>query len=193
MVISFSKISSYRINFILTILGPAFIFFFIKYNLWSSIYEDYPGGKINGYDLQQMISYHVWALIISLVAQGHSALDLAVEIRHGKISTYLIYPFNFWEFHTASFLAFEGVQIGIALMTLGILSYCKLLTFPQSEFYFLACVTVSWSAYFGFPYSFLQESSVFGWKRPGYCEFCSKLLPPSFRDQSFPSISSHLG
>ena len=146
MSVSFSKISAYRFNFILTFLTPAFVTFFIKYNLWSAIYEGHPSGEINGYNLEEMIHYHIWALIISLVAKGHSALDLALEIRHGKISSYLIYPFNFWEFHTASFLSFQMVQISIALTTVIILSSIQLMSFPPLSVLILGlfyCLLVS--------------------------------------------------
>lgn len=98
IIISLSKLLAYRFNFILTILAPAFVAFFVKYHLWSAIYKGHPSGEINGYNLQQMIDYHIWALIIALVAKGHSSLDLALEIRHGKISSYLVYPFNFGSF-----------------------------------------------------------------------------------------------
>ena len=129
-IISFCKLSAYRWNFILTILAPSFVFFFVKYNLWASIYESHPGGAINGYSFQTMMNYHVWALVVSLVGQGHMGIDLALEIRHGKISSYLIYPFNFWEFHTASFLSFETVQLAIALTTLTLLSLLQVVTLP---------------------------------------------------------------
>ena len=37
--ISISKVMAYRLNFLLQIIGPTLVFFFIKYNLWSSIYQ----------------------------------------------------------------------------------------------------------------------------------------------------------
>jgi len=118
--IAWSKQTTYRLNFVLQIIGPTLIFFFIKYNLWSAIFKSNQEIIINGYNFKQMISYHVWALIVSLIAQGHSAINLAEEIRMGKISTYLIYPFNFWEFHTASFLAFQSLQFFVSAVTISL-------------------------------------------------------------------------
>ena len=152
--ISFSKLSAYRFNFILTFLAPAFVTFFIKYHLWSAIYKGHPSGEINGYNLQEMIHYHIWALVISLMAKGHSALDLALEIRHGKISSYLIYPFNFWEFHTASFLAFEMVQISIALTTVAILSSTQLISFPSLSVLALGLIYCLLVSFFWFSLQF---------------------------------------
>ena len=70
IVISFAKFSAYRLNFALTILAPSCVFFFVKYNFWTTVYEGYPGGVINGYDLQEMMSYHVWVLIVALLGKG---------------------------------------------------------------------------------------------------------------------------
>jgi ABC-2 type transport system permease protein len=116
--ISWSRYTAYRINFVLQIIGPAVVFFFIKYNLWNSIYDKDPSMVIKGYNFDQMISYHLWSFIVALLAQGHTALNLSLDIRMGRISTYLIYPFNFWEFHTASFIGFQLLQLIIALISL---------------------------------------------------------------------------
>ena len=132
IVISLSKLSAYRWNLALTVLAPSFVFFFVKYNFWTAIYEGHPTGIIGGYDLDGMINYHVWALVVALLGQGgHLGTDLAQEIRLGKISSYLIYPFNFWEFHTAAFLALEAVQVGIALTTLAILAMFQVIDLPS--------------------------------------------------------------
>ncbi|EQC49225.1 ABC-2 family transporter protein [Bacteriovorax sp. BSW11_IV] len=121
MRISWSRYTAYRLNFFLQVIGPAIVFFFIKYSLWSAIFSQEPHKVIQGYDFQGMINYHVWTLIVGLVAQGHTAMNLSEDIRLGRISTYLIYPFNFWEFHTASFFSFQILQFCIALISLGIL------------------------------------------------------------------------
>lgn len=123
MKIAWIKYTAYRFNFFLTVIGPALVFFFIKYNLWSSIYDGDTEAIIGNYNFADMIQYHIWALIVAMIAQGHTAMDMAVEIRHGKISTYLIYPFNFWEFHAASFLAFQVLQIAISGITLSLLYF----------------------------------------------------------------------
>ena len=99
--ISWSNYTAYRMNFFLQIIGPALVFFFVKYNLWSSIYDGDAHMTIKGYNLDQMITYHIWSMIVGLVAQGMSALNLAEDIRMGRISSYLIYPIDFLEYHTA--------------------------------------------------------------------------------------------
>lgn len=128
--VSWSNHLAYRLNFILLVFGPAIVFFFIKYNLWKSIYA-MPGiSVLQGYTFEQMLQYQLLVLIISLMAQGHNSMKLADDIRLGRISSYLIYPFSFFRFHTASFLAFQGIQTLICGFTLSLLLYTSIVTLP---------------------------------------------------------------
>lgn len=120
MKISWVKTTAYRLNFFLQVIGPALIFFFVKYSLWKTIYDSNPSETIRGYTFSAMITYHIWSFVVSMIGQGHTALNMSQDIRLGRISSYLIYPFNFWEFHTASFLSFQILQILISIVTLSI-------------------------------------------------------------------------
>ena len=79
--------------------------------MWSSIYGNDEQTIIQGYSFEAMIAYQVWVLIIQLLGQGNDSMNLAEDIRLGRISSYLIYPFDFWKFHTAGFFAFQGLQL----------------------------------------------------------------------------------
>ncbi len=115
--INLNKTLAYKLNFILLILGPPIVFYFIKYNLWQTIFQSSSSDIIQGYTFKTMINYHSWVLILSLLSQGHTAMNLSEEIRLGKISSYLIYPIEFWEFHFASFLSFTLLQIIVVTAT----------------------------------------------------------------------------
>ena len=147
--IAWSNQTAYRLNFFLQVIGPALVFFFIKYNLWSAIFAGDRAQVIQGYNFSQMINYHVWALIVGLLGQGHTAMNLSEDIRMGRISTYLIYPFDFWEFHSASFIAFQLLQTIICLFSiaalyfLGIVEFHGYLPFFQGFFY-TVYVSVFW-------------------------------------------------
>ncbi len=144
--ISWSNHTAYRMNFFLQVIGPALVFFFVKYNLWSSIYADKSVEIIKGYTLSQMIDYHVWAMIVGLLAKGHSAMNLSEDIRLGRISSFLIYPFNFWEFHTASFLSFQILQTFIVSISICIFLSLGILSIPSISILmtgFLYCLFVS--------------------------------------------------
>ena len=129
--ISWAVQTAYRFNFFIIVAGPAMVFFFIKYNLWSSIYEDRPDAIVRGYSFEKMITYHIWVLLIALIGKGYASMNLSQDIRMGKISAYLIYPFNFWEFHTAGWLSHQCLQMFIALITMGILILTGLLSLPS--------------------------------------------------------------
>jgi ABC-2 type transport system permease protein len=135
MKLSWIEILTYRTNFFLMILAPVIVFYFLKYSLWSSIFAGHAQRlglplaevKINSLTLQGMLNYQGWILIVGLLSQGHSSFKLADDIRLGRISAYLIYPFDFWRFHTAQFLAFQSLQVFISMLALVILVSCHFL------------------------------------------------------------------
>ena len=147
--VSWSNYTTYRLNFFLQVIGPSLVFFFIKYNLWNSIYNGSTTLEIKGYSFDNMIHYHVWSMVVGLLAQGHTAMNLSEDIRLGRISSYLIYPFNFWEFHTAGFLSFQVLQIIISIVTIGILGATGILHIPAfsilaTGFIYTLFVSIFW-------------------------------------------------
>jgi viologen exporter family transport system permease protein len=116
--ISWSGTMAYKAHFVVLVLGPTLVFFFVKYNLWTSIYAMPGVEKIQGYDLPEMLRYQFWVLVVAFLAQGYNAMNLSEDIRLGRISSYLIYPFEFWQFHTAGFLALQVLQLLVAGFTL---------------------------------------------------------------------------
>ena len=159
--ISWVKHTAYRLNFFLQIIGPALVFFFVKYNLWSSIYAGDETLVIKGFNFEQMINYHIWAFVVSLVAQGHGSWNLAEDIRLGRISSYLIYPFNFWEFHTASWLSFQVIQMFIAGFTLAIISYFGLVLFPSLNYFLIGVAYTLFISLFWFTLQYLTGVMAF--------------------------------
>jgi ABC-2 type transport system permease protein len=128
--ISWSKSMAYKLNFFLLIIGPTVVFFFIKYNLWTAIYSTAGTAFIQGFDLRQMLAYQAWVMMVAFLAQGHNSMALAEDIRLGRISAYLVYPFDFWRFHAAEFLGFQALQTVIAAGTLLVLILSGLVQWP---------------------------------------------------------------
>lgn len=121
---------AFKMNFLLQIIGPSLVFYFIKFQLWQAIFASHPTGTIGNYDLETMLSYQSLMLIVALVAQGYNSANLSEEIRLGKISTYLIYPFSFLKHHIAVFLSFEIIQLAIAAVTISLLVGLKIVPLP---------------------------------------------------------------
>jgi ABC-2 type transport system permease protein len=116
--ISWSKHLAYKLNFVLLVIGPTLVFFFVKFSLWKAIFSLEGVTTLQGYDLRRMLNYQAWTLLVGLLAQGYNSMNLAEDIRLGRISAYLVYPFGFWPFQTASFLAFQGLQLLVSAVTL---------------------------------------------------------------------------
>jgi len=110
------NVLTYRLNFLLTILVPALVFFLVNYNIWTSIFLQSGLVTIGGYTLTQMIAYQACVLVVRFLSQEHNGRNLAEEIRLGRISSFLLYPFHFSNYQIAGFFAFQSVQIVGALL-----------------------------------------------------------------------------
>ena len=68
MKVTWSNLLVYRMNFLLQVIGPLLIFLFIKVSLWSSIFASRTSATpIGGYDLANMLKYHLWIMIANIL------------------------------------------------------------------------------------------------------------------------------
>lgn len=119
--ISLSKNLNYKINFLLMMVIPILVFFVIKYNLWNSIYATHSHNTIKGYSLSEMIEYQFWILIFELFVRSHFfSQNISNDIRLGKISVFLLYPFSFINYQLSLFLSDKLVQFFIGLFSLSV-------------------------------------------------------------------------
>lgn len=146
--IAWTKQLAYKLNFMLLVVGPVLVFFFIRYNLWHSIYQIEGITTLQGYNFKQMLAYQVWVMIVGFIGLGFNGMNLAEDIRLGRISAYLIYPFGFWQFHACNFLAFEliqGLVSAITLAVVGPLQWVDLSPLPLLQgLAFCFCVALFW-------------------------------------------------
>lgn len=129
--LSLSHQMAYKVNFLLLVIAPSLVFFLVKYNFWSSLYILSGKESLQGYSLETMLQYQAYVLLVTLLAQGYNNMALAEDIRLGRISSYLLYPFSFWKFHTGSFAAFQLLQIGTASLTLAVIFITELIPSPS--------------------------------------------------------------
>lgn len=111
MRICLVQLMAYRLNFLLLVIAPAFVFFVIKFNLWYSLFREHSQQVIMGYDLPRMLEYQALTLVVALLSQSYSNLKLSEDIRLGRISAFLLYPFEFLGFHCAAFFANTLLQL----------------------------------------------------------------------------------
>ena len=159
--IHWSSQMAYKLHFVLLVVGPTVVFFFVKYNLWSSIYAMGSVEEIRGYDLRAMIAYQVWVMVVAFLGQGYNAMGLAEDIRLGRISSYLIYPFEFWQFHTAGFVAFQVIQLLVAAVTVGTVVALGFVALPSATVILTGTAFASLVGLFWFTVSYSMGLAAF--------------------------------
>ncbi len=103
---------TYKFNFFLMMIIPVSVFFFIKYNLWVSIYEINSVEIIKGYTLSKMIKYQFGIFLLDLFVRSHFfSQNLSTDIRLGKISSFILYPFHFINYQLSQFIANKFLQL----------------------------------------------------------------------------------
>ena len=121
VVTALIKNANYKINFFLTLIVPVGVYFFIKYNLWTSIYYFNSNEILGGWTLSKMIQYQFWILILDLFVRSHFfSQNLAEDIRLGRISAFLLYPFSFISYQLSLFISGKFIQLfvgGAAFLT----------------------------------------------------------------------------
>ncbi len=130
------RLTAFRLNFLLLVLGPALVFFGVKISLWLSIFHHQPDTGLGGYTRQEMLEFQTWTLIIALLSQSYNASSLAEDIRLGRISTWLLYPFSFLSAQFAAYLSFFLVQIiasGVLLCLAHLAGFVSIIS-PSSLF-----------------------------------------------------------
>lgn len=141
--ISLSKTLNYKVNFFLMMVIPVFIFFAIKYNLWVSIYSANPHEIIQGYSLSEMIEYQFWILIFDLFVRSHFfSQNISSDIRLGKISAFLLYPFSFISYQMSLFFSDKLIQFFIGIFSLFVAIFFNWLKLPSLTVLFQAGVFI---------------------------------------------------
>ena len=129
---SLTKSLNYKINFLLLLVVPVCVFFAIKYNLWRSIYAVHPEKQIGGYSFSRMIEYQLWILVFELFISRSVFFveNISSDIRLGKISSFLLYPFGFMSHQFVLFLSDKLLQFFIASFCFGLVLVMGWIEFP---------------------------------------------------------------
>ena len=128
--------AAFKLEFVFGVISPFFLFFFIKYSLYSSIYSAPEGGALlRFYSFHEMTAYHTWLLIFEIFTRaGFFSENLSRDIRLGRISSLLLYPFGFLKHYSALFLADKALRFFISFFTLALALSFGFLGFPSLKF-----------------------------------------------------------
>src|SRR5262249_50898199 len=111
---------AYRVNFF---FQAAFnlIPLFTGVAIWRTIYGE-GQSVIAGYTAMQMLSYYlVAALVEALTATTEDDWQIASEIKDGRVSQFLVKPFNYLGYRLCLFLSGRAVFSAAAVVPVGLL------------------------------------------------------------------------
>ena len=125
-----SRYMAYKVDFLLTLLAPTVVFCFVNYSVWAAVYRLNNSAQIAGFSEARMLQYQIWGMIVTLLARSHRSWNLSEDIRYGRITSFLLYPFSLWKYHFSEFLAFQFLQVIASAVALGILFYGSFVSIP---------------------------------------------------------------
>lgn len=147
--IELSNQLAYKLNFLLLIVGPPLVFYAIKLNLWRAIFDARGDAPLMGYTFERMVEYQSYVLVVTLLCQSYVSRNISEDIRFGRISAFLLYPWSFMGYHFGSFSAAQLLNLCTAALVLiigigvGVLPTADFGTLAQG-FTLCALVSVLW-------------------------------------------------
>jgi ABC-2 type transport system permease protein len=120
---SISRYMAFKVDFFLMLVAPSLVFVAINYNVWRAIYQTQAGKSIAGFSMDQMLHYQCWSFIVALLVRSHRTWNLSEHIRLGRITSFLLYPFDAWKFYSCEFIAFQLIQVMIASLSIVALQF----------------------------------------------------------------------
>lgn len=167
--VALSRYMAFKADFFLMLVAPSFVFIAINYNIWRSVYQSRGGASISGFSMDQMLQYQCWSFIVTLLVRSHRTWNLSEHIRYGRLTAFLLYPFDAWKFYASEFIGFQLLQLVTAALAVGVLQVFHFLPplDPQTYaigFGFSLLVSVLWFALdftFGLAAFWLEEVWIF--------------------------------
>ncbi len=137
-----SRTMIYKLDFFITLTLPPLVLVLVSYALWVQIFDRHHIQSIGPFTRDEMLRYQCWTFIATLLARSHKSWNLSEDIRFGRITAFLLYPFSVWGVYTAEFIAFQAIQLCIAALALSVMIAAGLIP-PVSIVALLAGVCIS--------------------------------------------------
>jgi ABC-2 type transport system permease protein len=116
----FQDATAYRLEFLLEVLGAAFVPAAIQWLLWYALFKIGGAQSIAGMTYEAAVSYTLMSLLFTQIRGGDHDFELAEMIRSGQLSNYLLRPVGVVEFvyirgaAPKIFIASIALAVGIA-------------------------------------------------------------------------------
>jgi len=127
--------SAYRLNFILWRLRM-FLNLLLNFFLWSAVFDK--RFSFGAYSKDSMISYILYASLISTFVMGSRTAEIGAFINDGTIINILLKPISFFKYYFARDLTDKVMNITFALLELGLVLWLfkAILILPQQPILF---------------------------------------------------------
>jgi len=128
--------SAYRLNFVLWRLRM-FLNLLLNFFLWSAVFDKQ--FSFGAYSKDSMISYILYASLISTFVMGSRTAEIGAFINDGTIINILLKPISFFKYYFARDLTDKVMNISFALLELGLVLWLfkATLILPQQSILFL--------------------------------------------------------
>lgn len=116
--ISMQNILEYRTDYLFSLLSRFFPVV-IQLFMWSAVYQASDEKVIMGYTYIQMITYTILSVFVSGILSVDVHYKVAVDIKNGLLSKYLILPLSYYGYQAAGFLGrkiSETIVLGAGIM-----------------------------------------------------------------------------
>lgn len=94
----FQDATAYRVEFLLEVLGAAFVPAAIQWVLWYALFKLGGHTTVGGMTYQQMLAYTFTSILFTQIRGGDHDFELMEMIRSGGLSNYLLRPASVVEF-----------------------------------------------------------------------------------------------
>jgi ABC-2 type transport system permease protein len=111
----FQDATAYRFEFLLEVLGAAFVPAAIQWVLWYALFKIGGQDTVGGYTYREMLAYTFTSILFTQIRGGDHDFELMEMIRSGGLSNYLLRPAGVVEFVYIRGLAPKLFIAGVAL------------------------------------------------------------------------------
>lgn len=112
--IEVGRLMEYRWNFLFRMAVVSLVPLLVKIYLWNTIFSSIASAgreNIGEYDRDTMIAYQLWGAVFILFIEVRTTVEnVSTDIRHGRITRYLLFPISMFEITTCQYVGAVIVQ-----------------------------------------------------------------------------------
>lgn len=123
VAVEIGRLMEYRWNFLFRMLVVSLVPLLVKIYLWETIFT--ARTNVGGYSRDSMLAYQLWGAVFTLFIEVRTTVDnVAGDIRHGRLTRYLLWPVGMFEITTCQYVGSllvqgAGAMVGVLAVVAG--------------------------------------------------------------------------